>query len=46
MMIVTWKDLQEELSLNIFPLPYNIHASQAFANLIQGPEESLTLYIQ
>ena len=28
------------------PLPYDSHNSQGFANLIQGPEESLVLYMQ
>ena len=42
---VTWKELQKELTINFSPLPYDSHASQAFANLIQGPEESLTLYV-
>ena len=43
---VTSKELQRELTINFSPLPYDSHASQTFANLIQGPEESLTLYIQ
>ena len=31
---------------NFPPLPYDSHTSEAFANLTQGPEESLTLYVQ
>ena len=45
MVHVTWKELQKELAVNSYPLPYDSHASQAFTNLILGPEESLTLYV-
>ena len=40
--------LQKELTINFSLLPYDSYASQAFTNLIliQGPEESITLYIQ
>ena len=43
---VMWKDFQKELAVNFSPLPYDSHAIQAFANLIQGSEEFLTFYVQ
>ena len=36
----------EGTSIYFSPLPYDSCASQAFANLIKGPKQSLTLYVQ
>ena len=42
----TWEELQKELTINFSLLFYYSHASEAFANLIQGLEESIPLYVQ
>ena len=36
----------KELTVNFPPLPFDSHTSQAFANLMHGPEESVTFYVQ
>ena len=46
MVNVTWEELQKELTINFSPLPYDNHASQAFTNPMQGPEEFLTKYVE
>ena len=42
---LTWKELTGELSRHYSSIPFDSHATQAFAHLQQGPSELPEIYL-
>ena len=42
---LTWTELKKELSTQYSAIPFDSHATQAFAQLEQGPDELLDMYL-